>query len=134
MPPKVPSVSVIKSSTRSKLDWTHPRCTYLNCRRWQHAKRFYATASAIPDEKPKFVTTPIFYVNASVYKSAHMHFDQWLIDAGPHVGHMYSMVLADVFKRWWMLCGKQARLCTGTDEHGMKVRTIKLIFEIRAII
>lgn len=35
---------------------------------------------------------------------------------------MYSMVLADVFKRWQALRGNQAFMCTGTDEHGMKVQ------------
>lgn len=32
------------------------------------------------------------------------------------------MVLADVFKRWQTLKGRPAILCTGTDEHGMKVQ------------
>lgn len=35
---------------------------------------------------------------------------------------MYSMVLADVFKRWHVLRGNKTFLCTGTDEHGMKVQ------------
>lgn len=35
---------------------------------------------------------------------------------------MFSMVLADVFKRWQTLRGRKALLCTGTDEHGMKVQ------------
>ncbi|WYZ38551.1 hypothetical protein EsH8_III_000465 [Colletotrichum jinshuiense] len=56
-------------------------------------------------DKPYYVTTPIFYVNAS-----------------PHVGHMYSMLLADVLKRWQVLKGRPAILCTGTDEHGSKVQ------------
>ncbi|KAK4238700.1 hypothetical protein C8A03DRAFT_43561 [Achaetomium macrosporum] len=55
--------------------------------------------------KPYYITTPIFYVNAA-----------------PHLGHMYSMVLADAFKRWQTLLGNRAILCTGTDEHGMKVQ------------
>ena len=54
--------------------------------------------------KPYYVTTPIFYVNAA-----------------PHVGHLYTMILADVLKRWQLLKGNDAILCTGTDEHGMKV-------------
>ncbi|KAH7033441.1 methionyl-tRNA synthetase [Microdochium trichocladiopsis] len=58
-----------------------------------------------PRDKPYYVTTPIFYVNAA-----------------PHVGHLYSMVLADVLKRWQVLKGEPAILCTGTDEHGMKVQ------------
>lgn len=35
---------------------------------------------------------------------------------------MYSMVLADVFKRWQTLLGNRAIMCTGTDEHGIKVQ------------
>ncbi|KAI3396455.1 hypothetical protein diail_12175 [Diaporthe ilicicola] len=57
------------------------------------------------DSKPYYVTTPIFYVNAA-----------------PHIGHMYTMILADVLKRWHQLKGRQSLLLTGTDEHGMKVQ------------
>jgi len=32
------------------------------------------------------------------------------------------MVLADVLKRWQVLNGHEAILCTGTDEHGMKIQ------------
>jgi methionyl-tRNA synthetase len=56
-------------------------------------------------QKPFYVTTPIFYVNAA-----------------PHVGHLYSMVLADIIKRHSLLQGEKAILLTGTDEHGMKVQ------------
>lgn len=63
-----------------------------------------APASGALQDKPFYVTTPIFYVNAA-----------------PHVGHLYSMVLADIIKRWELLKGEKAILCTGTDEHGMKV-------------
>lgn len=31
------------------------------------------------------------------------------------------MVLTDILKRWKQLKGETALLCTGTDEHGMKV-------------
>jgi methionyl-tRNA synthetase len=40
----------------------------------------------------------------------------------PHVGHLYTMILADILKRWKVLQGKPAILCTGTDEHGMKIQ------------
>lgn len=40
----------------------------------------------------------------------------------PHVGHLYTMVLTDILKRWQVLKGKRAILCTGTDEHGMKIQ------------
>ncbi|KAL8850056.1 MAG: hypothetical protein Q9221_004982 [Calogaya cf. arnoldii] len=56
-------------------------------------------------EKPYYVTTPIFYVNAD-----------------PHVGHLYTIVLTDVLKRFQALKGRKAILCTGTDEHGMKIQ------------
>jgi methionyl-tRNA synthetase len=35
---------------------------------------------------------------------------------------MYSMILADVLKRWHKLKGRESLLLTGTDEHGMKVQ------------
>jgi methionyl-tRNA synthetase len=31
------------------------------------------------------------------------------------------MVLTDIVKRWHVLKGEKALLCTGTDEHGLKV-------------
>lgn len=34
---------------------------------------------------------------------------------------MYTMVIADILKRWQVLLGNDAQLLTGTDEHGMKV-------------
>lgn len=40
----------------------------------------------------------------------------------PHVGHLYTLVLTDILKRWHALLGKRAILCTGTDEHGMKIQ------------
>ena len=67
--------------------------------------RSLATASTTDDSKPYYVTTPIFYVNAA-----------------PHAGHLYTMLLADVLKRWQLLKGRKAILLTGTDEHGMKVQ------------
>ncbi|MCJ1424355.1 methionyl-tRNA synthetase, partial [Sticta canariensis] len=42
--------------------------------------------------------------------------------SAPHVGHLYSLVLADILKRWQVLQGNRAILCTGTDEHGMKIQ------------
>ncbi|KAM3912429.1 methionine--tRNA ligase, mitochondrial [Leptodactylus fuscus] len=51
------------------------------------------------------LTTPIFYVNAA-----------------PHLGHVYSALLADVQHRYSALCGLEAKLSTGTDEHGIKVQ------------
>ena len=45
----------------------------------------------------------------------------------PHIGHLYTMVIADVLKRWQLLLGEaDAQLLTGTDEHGMKVECFGL--------
>lgn len=45
-----------------------------------------------------------------------------LTSLAPHIGHLYCMVLADVIKRWQQIRGKETYLCTGTDEHGMKIQ------------
>ncbi|KAB5594508.1 Methionyl-tRNA synthetase [Ceratobasidium theobromae] len=57
--------------------------------------------------KPYFVTTPIFYPNAD-----------------PHIGHLYSMVLADILARYSRLRHplRQVAFSTGTDEHGLKIQ------------
>lgn len=44
------------------------------------------------------------------------------VQIAPHVGHLYTMVLTDILKRWQVLNGEKAILCTGTDEHGMKIQ------------
>lgn len=51
-----------------------------------------------------YVTTPIYYVNAK-----------------PHLGTLYSTILADVTARWNKLQGKKVFFLTGTDEHGQKI-------------
>ncbi|KAL8794790.1 MAG: hypothetical protein Q9182_007596, partial [Xanthomendoza sp. 2 TL-2023] len=39
-----------------------------------------------------------------------------------HGSHLYTIVLTDVLKRFQLLKGRKAILCTGTDEHGMKIQ------------
>src|SRR5436309_5985783 len=51
-----------------------------------------------------YVTTPIYYVNDR-----------------PHIGHMYTTVVADVIARYHRLMGDEVRMVTGTDEHGKKI-------------
>lgn len=54
--------------------------------------------------KKFYVTTPIYYVTAR-----------------PHLGSLYSTLLADVATRWHKLKGEKTFFLTGTDEHGQKV-------------
>lgn len=55
-----------------------------------------------------YITTPIFYVNAK-----------------PHLGHIYSMLLADTRIRWEQLDPeKKTYFLTGTDEHGLKIQAV----------
>lgn len=57
--------------------------------------------------KPFYITSPIFYVNAR-----------------PHLGHLYSMLLCDTRNRWEKLDpNKLSFFLTGTDEHGLKIQT-----------
>ena len=51
-----------------------------------------------------FVTTPIYYVNDR-----------------PHIGHVYTSTVADVYARFQRSRGRDVFFLTGTDEHGLKV-------------
>src|SRR5512136_1264519 len=55
-------------------------------------------------KKHFYVTTPIYYVNAS-----------------PHIGHAYTTIVADVMARFYRMAGYDTFFLTGTDEHGDKV-------------
>ncbi len=59
--------------------------------------------------KKFYVTTPIYYVTAK-----------------PHLGSLYSTLLADVAARWFKLRGRNVFFLTGTDEHGQKVAAAAL--------
>jgi methionyl-tRNA synthetase len=54
--------------------------------------------------KPFYLTTPIYYINAS-----------------PHIGHAYTTMVADAIARSRRLLGDDVFFLTGTDEHGQKV-------------
>lgn len=80
--------------------------------------------------KSYYVTTPIFYVNACKFirhqhstihnslKSVPLSF------AAPHIGHLYSAVIADAAARFNGLLGSSKHIvfATGTDEHGIKIQ------------
>jgi len=44
--------------------------------------------------------------------------------AAPHIGHLYTTVIADVASRWHRMLGASVQFSTGTDEHGLKVHLI----------
>ena len=68
-------------------------------------ERFIYQKVLLPMSKNKFYcTTPIYYVNAA-----------------PHLGTLYTTVIADVATRWNALRGKEVFFLTGTDEHGQKI-------------
>ncbi|MDD5343060.1 MAG: methionine--tRNA ligase [Smithella sp.] len=54
--------------------------------------------------KSFYITTPIYYVNAS-----------------PHIGHAYTTIVADVLARYHRMAGENTFFVTGTDEHGDKI-------------
>ena len=61
--------------------------------------------SEVQNNKPYFVSTPIYYVNGQ-----------------PHLGHAYTSVAADVISRFQRKIGRDTYFITGTDEHGQKVQ------------
>src|SRR5262245_9253326 len=54
--------------------------------------------------RPFYLTTPIYYVNDL-----------------PHIGHIYTTVVADVIARYRRMAGDDVRFLTGTDEHGQNI-------------
>jgi len=54
--------------------------------------------------KKFYLTTPLYYVNGV-----------------PHVGHVYTTVIANAIARYKRLCGLDVCALTGTDEHGLKI-------------
>ena len=57
-----------------------------------------------PSDRVFYLTTPIYYVNAT-----------------PHLGHAYTTIVADAMARYHRLAGDDVRFLTGTDEHGDKI-------------
>ncbi|MEM7228366.1 MAG: methionine--tRNA ligase [Planctomycetota bacterium] len=52
----------------------------------------------------RYITTPIYYVNDK-----------------PHIGHVYTTTVCDVWARFHRFAGEDVFFLTGTDEHGVKV-------------
>ena len=64
----------------------------------------YSSTVAHAATEKCFVTTPVYYVNDK-----------------PHIGHVYTSTVADVYARFQRNMGKDVFFLTGTDEHGLKV-------------
>src|SRR3546814_8750358 len=59
----------------------------------------------MPTDKPPFyITTAISYPNGR-----------------PHIGHAYEAIATDVMARFQRMHGRDVRMVTGTDEHGLKM-------------
>jgi methionyl-tRNA synthetase len=56
---------------------------------------------------PYYVTTPIYYVNAT-----------------PHIGHAYTTIAADILARHYRQRGEDTFFLTGVDEHASKVARV----------
>jgi methionyl-tRNA synthetase len=56
---------------------------------------------------PYYVTTPIYYVNAT-----------------PHIGHAYTTIAADILVRHYRQRGEDTFFLTGVDEHASKVARV----------
>jgi methionyl-tRNA synthetase len=53
---------------------------------------------------PFYLTTPIYYVNDL-----------------PHIGHIFTTIVADTLARYRRMAGDEVRFLTGTDEHGQNI-------------
>ena len=53
---------------------------------------------------PYYLTTPIYYVNDL-----------------PHIGHIFTTIVADTLARYRRMSGDDVRFLTGTDEHGQNI-------------
>lgn len=51
-----------------------------------------------------YITTPIYYVNSQ-----------------PHLGHLYTTIIADTVARYQRQRGREVFFLTGTDEHGINI-------------
>lgn len=66
-----------------------------------------------------FISTPIYYVNSK-----------------PHIGHLYSSLLADTIARWQCIKHRSPPkiiFSTGTDEHGLKIERAATVAQLTPI-
>ena len=111
----------------------------------------YSSTTASINTKPYYITTPIFYPNSGTSAPTSLlkqgirgacsdppppttpytpptspfracHADAYF-NLVPHLGHLYTLVVADIFARYARIRhpGRPVNFITGTDEHGMKI-------------
>src|SRR2546423_7803469 len=51
----------------------------------------------------------------------------------PHIGHAYEAIATDVLARFARLDGKDVFFLTGTDEHGLKMRSEEHTSELQSL-
>lgn len=67
-------------------------------------RHLFAPKARLNMSEPFYLTTAIAYPNGR-----------------PHIGHAYEAIAADVIARFMRAQGRDVRLVTGTDEHGLKM-------------
>lgn len=68
-----------------------------------HACLWYCSF-IMKEQKARYITTTLPYVNAD-----------------PHIGFAYELLVGDSLARYWRLLGHEVFFNTGTDEHGQKI-------------
>lgn len=107
------SRSVLVNSTRPPV--TSERRSFVSCAQYQLPASEKSLTLSRP---PSSTSTQASYILPPM--SLNSSTDTIL---APHAGHLYTLVLTDILKRWHRLLGDhRATLLTGTDEHGMKIR------------
>lgn len=92
------------SSRKQRSPYVQPRLSPLLQKRTQSLGGQVIKRHIITYNRNPYITTPIFYVND-----------------GPHIGHLYTALLADAISRYNRMHRHTPFLSTGTDEHGNKI-------------
>ncbi|HIN09153.1 MAG TPA: methionine--tRNA ligase, partial [Phycisphaerales bacterium] len=90
-----------------KDDEAQSRIMTIRMRLWCMPSLLYCvilSTLCVMSKQTRYITTPIYYVNDR-----------------PHIGHVYTTTLCDVYSRAMRQVGHDVFFLTGTDEHGIKV-------------
>ena len=90
-----------------------------------HYRVFSNGSHPINESKPYYITTPIFYPNSGLFNHSSRGINLTRrASTVPHIGHLHSLVIADVLARYAKLAApsRTVKFMTGTDEHGLKIQ------------